>query len=358
MNKFSQAYAAARTALGSDGFTDEVEKMRPKLQALMTDGGPSAAHSEQLGKLRMALKTAQYRVAAGKSLQPAIAAAQAILECAGNKAGKPERVATVKMLKHLYHSKSAGGQAVWVYSPPKAYTQWIFDETAGGDDTKLKGVLGKPEDEVYSETQRGIMSDALQAARKVCLDAVVKLGEPNAATKNVIRRYFGNSASTDLQLKTTASTLRSGYQKIANACNSSVVIISDEPGDRCGDGWEDWAFIYTTEAMSVIYLQNAWLKKSAEATPSNQSPLFRCARTIVHEMSHKQLSTEDVVYGPRGLMPQGSGALTPEYALHNADSWAYFSMDVTGNLTGPDAANGTTACTAIREVPVRVLTTA
>ena len=190
------------------------------------------------------------------------------------------------------------------------------------------------------------------------LDAVTKLGEENAATKAVVARYFGTDLMTTGQMKTTIDTLRQGYQKIANACNSSAVIISDEPGDRNGTGWEDWAFIYTTEAMRVIYLQNAWLKKAGQSTPSNASPLFRCARTVVHELSHKELSTEDVVYGPKGLKVQGSNALTADYALHNADSWAYFSMDVTGNLTGPDAVNGATACSAIRAVPARTLTTA
>lgn len=210
---------------------------------------------------------------------------------------------------------------------------------------------------MYSEPERGMMSDALQTARKVCLDAVVKLASPNTATVAVIRRYFGNAASTDIELATVAETLRAGYQKIAAACNASSVVISDEPGDRCGGGWKDWAFIYSAEAMSVIYLQGAWVSKAGEATPSNQAPLFRCGRTIVHELSHKQLRTEDVVYGPKGLMPEGSSDLTPAYALHNADSWAYFSMDVTANLTGPDAANGATACSAIRTVPSKTLTT-
>ena len=356
MNKFSQAYLAARTALGDDAFAGAVAKQRAQLLTLMADGGPAAAQSNHLGKLRQALKTAQYSlVAAGK---PMAAGAQAIIDAAGTGAGKAERAATVKMLKHLYHTKSAGGQAVWVYSPPKAYAKWIFDEVAGADDPKLKAVLAQPEDEVYSETQRSVMSDALQTARKVCLDAVAKLGEPTTATLTIVRRYFGNTGSSADQLNTAAATLRGGYQKIANACNASTVIISDEPGDRSGTGWEDWAFIYTAETMRVIYLQNAWLTKAAEATPSNQTPLFRCARTIIHELSHKEVSTEDVVYGPRGLMVQGSGALTADYALHNADSWAYFAMDLTGNLTGPDATNGITACTAIRAVPTRVLTVA
>ena len=356
MDRFSEAYEAARAALTSPAFAGEVGKLRLELAALLADGGPSAAKAAQLSKLRQTLRIEQFKlVSSGKPLG---AAAQAIVDAAGMAPGKQHRAATVKMLKHLYHANSAGGQSVWVYSPPMAYTKWIFDEVDGVDDAQLKNVMGKPEDEVYTESQKSMMSVALQTARKVCLDVVAKLGEPNSATLAVVRRYFGNSASTADELAAVVSKLRAGYQKIAGACNSSVVVMSDEPGDRNSGGWKDWAFIYSDESMRVIYLQDAWLKKAGENTPSNHSPMFRCARTIVHELSHKEIATEDVVYGPRGLMVQGSTALSAAHALHNADSWAYFSMDVTGNLTGPDAANGTTPCSAVRLVPARTLTLA
>ena len=113
MNKFSQAYDAARTALGTDAFAGGVALQRAALQSLMADGGPSAAQAEQLGKLRQTLKTEQWKlVAAGKGTGPNGAAVQAILDAAGSQAGKPERVATVKMLRHLYHAKTSGGQDV------------------------------------------------------------------------------------------------------------------------------------------------------------------------------------------------------------------------------------------------------
>ncbi|MFO1271273.1 MAG: M35 family metallo-endopeptidase [Rubrivivax sp.] len=358
MKKFSEAYEQATQALGEDKFAGEVAKLRDDLRALLAAGGPDAAKCEFLNKLRHTLKTASWKaISAGKGVGPEAARVQAVIEAAGADAGKPRRAATVKMLRHFYLTKSAGGQAVWVYSPPMAYTKWIFDEVSGADDKMLADVLGKPEDEVYTEKQRETMSDALQAARKVCLDVVTKVGTPDNATLNVVRRYFGSASTSTDDLKAVAATLRAGYQKIANACNASCIVISDEPIDRNSGGWSDWAFIYTTESMRVIYLQDAWLQKAGEVTPSNQSPLFRCARTIVHELSHKELSTEDVVYGPKGLQVEGSSALTADYALHNADSWAYFSMDVTGNLTGPDATNGTTPCREIRAVPSRVLTT-
>jgi hypothetical protein len=356
MNKFSEAFDQAKSTLSTGVFAGDVETMRSSLRKLFGADGLAVTEAAQLAKLRVTLDGARKTlVSGGKGADEA--GADAIIAACGDSNGKPDRAATIKMLSHLYHTKSTGGQAIWVYSPPKIYTKWIFDEVKGATDLTLKTVLRKPSDEVYSESQRELMSDALQTARKVCLDAVVKLSSPDKATITVIRRYFGNAASTGQELATVAETLRAGYQKIANACGATSVVISDEPGDRCGGGWKDWAFIYPSEAMSVIYLQGAWVNKADEATPSNQAPLFRCARTIVHELSHKQLRTEDVVYGPKGLMPEGSGALTPAYALHNADSWAYFSMDVTGNLTGPDAANGAAACTGIRAVPTRTLTT-
>ena len=202
------------------------------------------------------------------------------------------------------------------------------------------------------------MATAVQTARTVATAVQVKLGAASDVTKSVVRRYFGNASSTDKELIETMVTLASGYKKIAAACNGGNIVISDEPGDRTGGGWKDWAFIYTAESMSVIYLQGAWLKKAGEISPSNQSPLYRCTRTIIHELSHKEVSTEDIVYGPKGLKPEGSTALTPEYALHNADSWAYFAVDVLGYLTGTDKTNGDTACTAILKTPARTLTTA
>ncbi|WP_345533509.1 hypothetical protein [Viridibacterium curvum] len=42
--------------------------------------------------------------------------------------------------------------------------------------------------------------------------------------------------------------------------------------------------------------------------------------------------------------------------MHNADSWAYFAVDVPGYLTGTDKTNGETSCKAIIKTPTRTLT--
>jgi Lysine-specific metallo-endopeptidase len=361
MDRFSQAYEAARTALDTADFSASLEKHRAALKSLMAAGGPEATQSEVLGKLRLLLKSEAWSlVGQGGQGGPADASAKAILNSAGKAAsGRSQRAATVKMLKHFHHVDSKGGQALWVYAPPKVYSKWIFDELDGADEARMLAALKKTEDEVYTESQRATMSAALQMARKLCLDAAAKLGSsPSDATLGVLDRYFTNAATTDDARKAVIETLRAGYIRIAAACSASTVIISDEPTDRVGGGWKDWAFIYPSEAMKVIYLQGAWLAKADEVKPSNETPLYRCARTIIHELSHKELRTEDVVYGPSGLMPEGSATLTPEHALHNADSWAYFAVDVNGFLNGPDAQNGRKACLNIRAVPTRTLTLA
>ena len=45
------------------------------------------------------------------------------------------RAATLKLLKHIYRVHKFGGQTVWVYSPPKADSGWVFDEIAGESGT-------------------------------------------------------------------------------------------------------------------------------------------------------------------------------------------------------------------------------
>lgn len=356
MNKFSEAYEAARSALDGGALAGDFQNLHKPLKRLVAGAnGPDPAEAGQAANVRRTIETAARKLTAGGAT-PARAAAQAIIAGAGDGSGLVQRAATLKMLRHLYHQKSSGGQQIWVYAPPEAYTKWIFDEVAGATATALEDTLAKNDTEVYSAEQRAVMANAVQEARAVALAVVAKLGQADDTTRGVVRRYFGNAASTKAQLDTVITTLTAGYKKIAAACNGGSIVISDEPGDRTGGGWKDWAFIYTAEAMSVIYLQGAWLKKADEITPSNQSPLYRCVRTIIHELSHKQVSTEDVVYGPKGLKPEGSTALTPAYALHNADSWAYFAVDVLGYLTGPDKTNGDTPCIAIRAVPARTLT--
>jgi len=55
---------------------------------------------------------------------------------------------------------------------------------------------------------------------------------------------------------------RSGQtaSKIANVCNLPQLVFSDEPIDRSGGGWKDYAFVDSTETLNVLYAQGAFLK--------------------------------------------------------------------------------------------------
>jgi hypothetical protein len=300
-----------------------------------------------LNKVRMQIATTAL---AQRNLFWKAGEARAITDAAGaaDAIGKGKKAATIKMFRHLYHQKKTGGASIWVYSPPKAYDKWVFDMITSDNDKSIRKVLAKNATEVYSEHHRDIMVDSISEAKRIASNAVLKLEAKDERTTNLVEQYFTDSGS-DYDTDNIMVTLGKGYKKIAAGLGSSSVVISDEPGDRLGGGWKDWAFIYTSESMNVIYLQNAWLKKADEASPDNSGPLHRCARTVIHEMSHKECKTEDVVYGPRGLKPNGD--LTGAYALHNADSWAYFAIDVCGLLVGAGKDYAIRNCTGIREVP-------
>ena len=337
MNKFSEAYDKARSTVDTEKFAvDAVEKLRTNLKEALAQDGPASGKGDVLNKYRAALVAAMPNGASNRSK----AIAEVIANAANAAARTPARAATLKMLKHFY-CEPMGKQEIWIYAPPKSYAKWVFDELDGTADQALKAKLEK-DDEVYSQAHRGLMATAVSKAREAALHAVAKLGEPDDDTKAMIKKYFADEDTKDADTTAIASTLLDGYKKIAAACNSNQLIFSDEPLDRNSGGWKDWAFVYSTEAMRVVYLQGAWLSKAEEATDTNKSPLWRCARTIVHELSHKEVKTKDVAYGPSGLKP-AKASLTAALALINADSWAYFAIDLKGQLGAVDKANPLTS---------------
>lgn len=69
-----------------------------------------------------------------------------------------------------------------------------------------------------------------------------------------------------------------------------------------------------------------------------------CSLTIIHELTHTVLNTEDFQYDTDGLKPgenrHSSEKLGQKFnhsnALKNADSWAYFAADLAGALSKGD----------------------
>lgn len=369
METFTEAYGKLRDVMGGQVFEAEWQTFLAndaKVKGLLADDGPEPANAAGLDKIRTRLgadtaKRPETILKAAKAggpapLSPGEALARGAVTGAvstiATLAGGPlagmgatlaamqrgsvaERAAALKMLSHLYRAQKRGGQDVWVYAPPKSYQKWIFDEIAGSDQ-EIKTKLGKA-DEVYSASDREIMCTALGCALKWSLDAVTKLAAGSAETKTMVRRWFADQDTTDAQVDAAAAKLKDGFKKIADTCNSPRLVFSDDPIDRVKVynaatgkvGWDDWGFVGPSEKMDIIYIQNAFLKAGATGR------MWKCALTIVHEVSHRSVGTDDNMYDFAGLSPDKT-KFSHAKALGNADSWAYFATDLAGMLAATD----------------------
>ena len=170
------------------------------------------------------------------------------------------------------------------------------------------------------------MCDALQEAAAWCHKVQIKLSTP--AGEAMVKSWFLDSAATAQNLTQAIDTLRAGFKTLNTACRSGQLIFSDEPGDRNSGGWKDWAFVYKSEAMKVLYLQGAFVKAG------NSGNKTMCALTIIHELTHKLLGTNDHRYDYDGLKP--TATLPFAKTIDNADSWGYFAADMAGMLSDSD----------------------
>lgn len=203
-----------------------------------------------------------------------------------------------------------------------------------GPDNSKSNSLKKARDKI--ESAAGILdilsSKSLQLARKWSMDTVVKLGNTDAETLALIKRWFHSDADTEQQVKASIATLLNGFKKISNTCNFTSVIFSDRPHYRTSGAWDDaYASVNAGDTMPVIYLYQLFLDTGKRKWFGNIPKLWLCALTVVHELSHKMVRTEDISYDYQGLRP--GGTISPADARKNADSWAYFCANIVGALS-------------------------
>ena len=328
VSNFSTAYAKAKATISTGKYAGDWQKFidtEGPLKSVLGDDSPVVTHGGALDKLRDRLdKQAKKGVGGflfGNGLDEVIL--KAAKENDNDKA-VGDKAATLKMLKHLYLVRQKGSQDVWVYAPPKAYKKWVFDEIKGTDADSKKRL--QQETEVYSAKDRAVMADALQESAAWCQKVQIALSTKEGEA--LVRTWFLGADGTAQQLTQAIDTLRAGFKKVDTLCRSGKLVFSDEPGDRHGGGWKDWAFVYKSEAMNVVYLQGAFLKAG------NSGNKTMCALTIIHELTHKVLNTQDHRYDYDGLKPGRDIAFAK--AIDNADSWGYFAADAAGMLSKSD----------------------
>lgn len=326
MNVFTEVYEKSIELLKAPALDPSWKVIEGNLKALLDKDCPNSGKGAALADLRAHLKNA------GKAGKPAAAAAEEILKASNTGSiGYQERAALVKTMKHFYMVAAKGGQTIWVVDSPKAYASWAYDTMAGKAEAELKTELQK-EEEVFGESNRKMMSDSLQLARKWSADVQAKLGTPDDETKTVIKRWFHEAAATADEVDATAATLLKGFKQIHASCNSGAVIFSDRPHLRTSGKWDNvYASVNDLDAMPVIYIFQVFLEAGKRNVFGNIPKLWLCALTVVHELSHKLVKTEDIRYDDDGLKP-GIGFTTAD-ALKNADSWAYFCADMVGALS-------------------------
>lgn len=345
MDRFSEAYVAAQTVVKSERFPTDWDDVIVETRALLAgEDGPVAAKARVVTDLRK--KIAEGEKASGTAKGKA--ACEQIIEAAkGTNAIESKRAATLKMLKHLYLVGEDGSQKLWVYSPPKGYTQWVFDELDGLGETAMKAKL-EDEAELYSADHRTVMAEAALQARKVCgkVQAALGANEVEANTKKLVKKWmFGDDEPSKDEMTAAISKLRDGFKNIGVACCNGSLIFSDEPTYRAKPGkWENFGMIKTTEKMMVLYLMKGFLDQAGKPKAAER---WLCVETIIHERSHKIVKTDDYAYDFHGLKPGGtkfpSGA-----GLDNADSWGYFACELDGILPSSEEAK-------VYKIPTKVL---
>jgi hypothetical protein len=243
-----------------------------------------------------------------------------------------ERAAALKVVQHTHRAAKTGAQDVWVYSPPTAYAQPVFTELSGTD-AVVKRKLGE-DAEVFSAEDRDLMCDALHVAAKIAADALAKVSTPTADTKEVVKRWFLDEDSGDKELTASLTALTAGLKLICAACNSTTLVFTDYIDWRAQRDKYFGAAFRGGEGggFPVVYLEGAFTRLKG-----NSGKLWLCAETIIHELSHHEVSTQDHRYDSSGLKPT-KGTFPHAKAIDNADSWGYFALDLAGYLSNADRA--------------------
>ncbi|WP_326534399.1 M35 family metallo-endopeptidase [Pseudorhodoferax sp.] len=327
MNVFTEVYEKSRTLLSAPSLHADWVEIEAGIKQLLQADGPAVDKAEALEKLRGQLRAAAKKTG-GVSAK---AKAKEILRVSQtDKNGFQDRAALIKQMRHFYMVAKKGGQSIWVVDVPKSYGKWNYDLYSGKSAEEVGSLLAKG-DEFFGAGNRRMLSDALQLARKWSADTEVKLGGKSAATLAAVRRWFHREGDTEAAVEATRQTLVDGFKKITAACNSGKVIFSDRPHLRAsGDYDNTYASVNAGDAMAVIYIYQLFLKTGRRRIDGKIPKLWLCALTVIHELTHKLQSTQDIRYDYQGLLPSDSFPSTD--AIRNADSWAYFCGDVLGNV--------------------------
>ena len=171
-----------------------------------------------------------------------------------------------------------------------------------------------------SAQQSVVVDDALRAAKDLTLKAAVDVGNtPQFA------RWFGRHTVPN------AERVRRNLKSVVTAIRSGAVTAQCEPRalDGCSSG--EYAFVYAAEPYLMHLCPPFFdLPHLAALQPgARQSEDGTREGTIVHELTHFRIvaGTEDYCYSRSACADMARA--NPRRAIDNADSYQYFTEDVT-----------------------------
>ncbi|WP_395342037.1 M35 family metallo-endopeptidase [Ningiella sp. W23] len=297
------------------------------MQLLLSAKKLDHAHEQALAKLRNKLNDEVIfsRINLGALIASVNDAAKARQRMPSPYAFNLSRAGALKMLYHLYFVRKRGAQGVWVYSPPVSNQSWVY-AALKSDPTRMIDKLNQ-RDEYFTLEQRDIIGSASELAMQWCNNALATGGIYKDVT--VANWFLGNDQRVKKAAKRNImQKVNIGLQKMINLLNSNTLIFSYHPkfGNTTALPAGVAGFVYPYEKMDVLYIKNDF--EAHDGKPAE----WHCAKTIIHEVSHRVLKTKDHSYGWQGLKPSNTG-ISAKQAIDNADTWAYFVTDISFNLT-------------------------
>lgn len=334
-SRYDQEYKHIRTTLRAKKFGAPFKWTMRSLSGVLQEEGPKASLGKKLDSLRtqLASKNEGEEILKSCGIEPGsntVPDADAV-----------KRVAAMKFVRHLHMLKEAGSQKVWVYSSPKDYDKYTWDQirAAGTSATSLKTKLNQTE-EVFSSTVKSHLAEATRegmvwVSKTLILLAKAKKKKDDA--KAMVDRWF---APSDGDYAAAVDKLTRGFKAIKGTLNSNNVVITDHPPDRNTPNTTE-AYVYGAARPRAIYIEKALMKNYDISVLHDMKKNW--TRVIVHECTHLDAATDDDGgYAWAGIKP--GTKVTARNAIKNADNWAFFAADCAGALTDGDrtrAMNGT-----------------
>lgn len=361
--KFAAEYQYARGWLAnSKNFAEDWQPLIRRLHKAMTDEGFDPGESSALSDLRKrSLKASSGLLA--KAATPDKAILDAVNAWSENGSGLVDdkakmRAAALKLLKHVYLISKSGNRKVWVVSLPTELQDWPSDDFNARADTQLavRNLLKANTEHFTEERKRDLSASTFHAlawcqkTTALLANAAKGLG-PKADKKNmgalaVVKRWFGDPATTDAEMTNYIATLMAGFKKITAQLNKGHLVLTDWVPLRTASTQDEidflnseaFTFASRSEGMDVVYIEKSFFVDH----PGNVlKGTKNWTRIVVHELTHLVCGTEDVNIGNARYAWYGIGphsGYPGSAAIRNADNWAFFSADCAGQLTDGERA--------------------